>query len=229
MLKGAAIWLNRSRSAWLMIGYWVAAVAVSLLFDMPIARRVYSSGLYARVRWSHIAQLSKVPGSYYFTLVLAAILLFWHRSQTREAALVCISGLTAGLFYVIGKWIVGRRRPIFDRGVFNTRPFAFEFFHGGFQGAIYSHPNLSFPSGHVCLAFSTATALTICLPRWRVPFFLVAASVAAERVLEGAHYLSDVTAGAGLGVLAAILTARILQLPLSSRYAVDVGTRPWIA
>lgn len=211
MLKASGDRSTRRVNFWQIIALWLIAVATSFLFDQPIACRVYSSGLHLTLKFSPVAHLIKFVGTYYLTLAAGAILLVWHRSHVRAALLLSVSGIFAGLFYQVGKWILGRQRPIFDHRVFNTRPFQFKFFRGGLHGLLISQPNLSFPSGHACIAFATAAALTICLPRWAPLFYLLALAVAAERVLEGVHYLSDVTAGAGLGVLAALLTARVLQ------------------
>jgi membrane-associated phospholipid phosphatase len=197
--------------AWRVVLLWFFAVGVSFLFDQPIASRVYSSGLHLTLLFSPVAHFIKFFGTYYLTLAIAAILLVLHRSHVRAALLLCLSGMVAGLFYQAGKWIIGRQRPIFDHRILNTRPFHFEYFRDGLHGLLTSQADLSFPSGHACIAFATAAALTICIPRWALLFFLVALAVAAERVLEGVHYLSDVTAGAGFGILAALLTARILQ------------------
>ena len=69
--------------------------------------------------------------------------------------------------------------------------------------------NLSFPSGHAACAFATATALSILLPRWRGAFYAVAVLVAAERVLENGHWLSDVVAAAALGVGSVYVVRRL--------------------
>ena len=69
------------------------------------------------------------------------------------------------------------------------------------------------------MAFAAAACVAAALPRWAAAFFLWAALVAVERVLENAHYVSDVVAGAGLGILCAILvlklSGRILGGPLA--------------
>ncbi len=212
---------TRKTTAWRITLLWLFALALSLLFDEPIASRVYNSGLHLEVWSSLVAHMVKDAGTYYLTLAVAATLLLLHRSHLRGAMLLCLSGITAGLFYQVAKWIVGRQRPIFDHKILNSAPFHVEFFRGGFHGLLVSQPDLSFPSGHACIAFATATALTICLPRWAPMFFLVALAAAGERVLEGVHYLSDVTAGAGLGVLAALVTARVLRslsFPITSSH-----------
>lgn len=196
---------------WFLLILWLFAIIVASRLDAPVALRVYSSGLYNTVRWSRIAQISKAPGTYYVSLVIAAILWCWPGRGVRAACFLLLSGAVAGLFYATGKWMVGRSRPIFDNGKFNSHPFAFDYFHGGLHGLLMNHPNLSFPSGHTCLAFASATALAMMIPRWSGVFFTIALIVAAERIFEGAHYVSDVVAGAGLGVPAAIVASIILR------------------
>jgi undecaprenyl-diphosphatase len=74
----------------------------------------------------------------------------------------------------------------------------------------------SFPSGHSITAFTVATLLVLVwvnarrwpnpLAAWamRLALFGLAAAVALSRVAVAAHWPSDICAGAGLGVLAAV-------------------------
>jgi membrane-associated phospholipid phosphatase len=63
--------------------------------------------------------------------------------------------------------------------------------------------NYSFPSGHTASAFATATVLQRDLGwKFGVPAYAVAAYVATSRVQVKRHYLSDVTLGAALGIVA---------------------------
>lgn len=57
----------------------------------------------------------------------------------------------------------------------------------------------SFPSGHTIAAFSFATGAGLEAPRAAVPLALLATAVGVSRVHNGAHYPSDVLAGAALG------------------------------
>lgn len=63
--------------------------------------------------------------------------------------------------------------------------------------------NYSFPSGHSASAFATATVLQRDLG-WKVgiPAYAVASYVAASRMGANKHYLSDVLAGAAIGITA---------------------------
>ena len=61
---------------------------------------------------------------------------------------------------------------------------------------------LSFPSGHTANAFSWATvAAHYYGPKVAVPAYLVAGLVGLGRLEKNAHYLSDVMAGATLGII----------------------------
>jgi hypothetical protein len=61
----------------------------------------------------------------------------------------------------------------------------------------------SFPSGHSATTFATATVLQRHLG-WKagIPAYAVASYVAASRIQDKRHFLSDVTFGAALGIVA---------------------------
>jgi undecaprenyl-diphosphatase len=143
-----------------------------------------------------------MAGDWRFTLAVALALIAWHRDSWRPAGLLALSALVGGLLYTVVKWTAGRQRPLVYIDPLHFNPFV-----NGWQG-IFDEPNLSFPSGHTCLAFATATTLAICIPRsrWRWAFYALAAVVGIERVAENAHYVTDVIAGAALGTLSGYLT-----------------------
>lgn len=58
----------------------------------------------------------------------------------------------------------------------------------------------SFPSGHTMTAFSIALVLSYFYRGVEVPLYFMAISIAVSRVVLGMHFLSDVLAGAMLGV-----------------------------
>ena len=69
----------------------------------------------------------------------------------------------------------------------------------------------SFPSGHTSAAFTTATSISLCYPKWYViaPAYIWAVSVGYSRVYQGVHYPSDVLAGAVVGAGSAWITYKI--------------------
>ena len=99
------------------------------------------------------------------------------------------------LFVTIVKRVIGRARP---------------FVGGHLDPFLYAHPvwrpdYASMPSGHATTAFAAAVAVALLWPRLRVPMLIYAFLIAASRVVLGAHYVSDVVAGAAVGVAGALL------------------------
>ncbi|MGI5936385.1 MAG: phosphatase PAP2 family protein [Oscillospiraceae bacterium] len=80
----------------------------------------------------------------------------------------------------------------------------------------------SFPSGHACSSFASATALCLAFRKqggaWA---FLPAALISLSRVYVGVHYPTDVLAGAALGALVALavykLSCRFIKSDLTAR------------
>jgi membrane-associated phospholipid phosphatase len=178
---------------------WIGALAASLtLLDVPVADWVHRAVPVASLMW--LFMLMKVPGHFGFTLIVAAALLVGHRARWRAAAFLCLSGIMSGLLYTLAKWFVGRTRPFQGTPPFEWHPFAH-----GFSGLFVAEYH-SFPSGHTCLAFATAAAMSVLLPKWKSFFFLCATVTATERILQNSHYMSDVIAGAGFGILSMMLT-----------------------
>lgn len=193
----------RDRLPWLIL--LLAALCVAAAFDVRVSTWVHLRGLHDAVHHARWPLIAKWPGHYgYCTLPVAAVVAFATRHRWRGAALIAASGVVAGLLYTVAKWCVGRTRPFPTHGPVET-PFTFHPFNHGIAG-LWKAENQAFPSGHVCLAFATATALARLFPKGRIAFFFVASLTAVERVLEGAHYPSDVIAGAIFGITAAWLT-----------------------
>jgi membrane-associated phospholipid phosphatase len=119
---------------------------------------------------------------------------------------VFLSGALAGVNALI-KWIVGRARP-YKGEVYAIHPFPHD---GGLWGL--GGPNQSFPSGDVSLGAATAAALMILFPKWRPLFWVLILLILSERVVEGAHYMSDTVAAVGLGFVLANVSWQLLGRP----------------
>ena len=108
--------------------------------------------------------------------------------------------LDSGIASQVLKHFFGRARP----ALLDTL--------GPYHFALFSKPAIfaSFPSGHTITAFATAASLSFFLPRWTWPLlYLATLPVAASRLIIGAHYTSDVVAGALIGLACAHLTALV--------------------
>jgi undecaprenyl-diphosphatase len=131
---------------------------------------------------------------------------FW--KEWAFVQLGCISLLAAMVLLI--KFRVRRQRPV------------------GEWGRIYRNTDPhSFPSGHAARAFLIATIAAGLGPGWlAVALWIWAPLVALARVAMGVHYLSDVLAGALLGILVALIGLQIYP-PLLGWLSGAVGFSFW--
>lgn len=87
--------------------------------------------------------------------------------------------------------------------------------------APWNGPQLSskyhaFPSGHAASSTAFFTALFLARKKIGGPLLLIPALIALSRMIVGAHYLSDITMAAILGIICALLATRWTRpIPLS--------------
>lgn len=116
----------------------------------------------------------------------------------QPAARVVASELAAGVLAFAVKQTVGRPRPYTAHPDVVLRS-------DRTDRAVLARDSFGFPSGHAAFAFAAATSLSLSYPEWYVivPAQAWATTVALSRVWHGAHYPSDVLAGAALGFVVA--------------------------
>ena len=129
-------------------------------------------------------------------LWVPALIIAWFLSNSpwKELESVEFLGiiLIAALVMSI-KFLVRRRRP------------------EGEWGGIYRNTDPhSFPSGHAARSFLIATLALGLVPGWlAVVLWFWAPLVAVARVAMGVHYVSDVVAGAALGILCGLIGLQV--------------------
>lgn len=101
---------------------------------------------------------------------------------------------------IIFKQIFGRGWP--DPTYVHDHLYAFHFLRGG------PHWN-SFPSGTAAISVAVASVLWIARPHWRVVSLLVVVFLSVAVVVANYHWISDVIAGAFLGVSIGWSTVRL--------------------
>jgi membrane-associated phospholipid phosphatase len=181
------------------VRWWQAAavlggIAVAGAFDEPVERDAqqdrsrFGDQLASAVRRMGEPEVfATVPAA-----LIAAGLVTTRPGLRRGGERIAVSLALAGLLVWAGKLAVGRLRPnqTLETGVFKP-----------FSGAD------AFPSGHATMAFALATSLADETKRpWATAALMtVAAGTGWSRLNDNKHWLSDVVAGAALGVTSAQL------------------------
>lgn len=188
---------------------WTAVVAgigvagLASLVDAPLARDVERHRTAGMLRTAHdldrfgeVGVIAPTVGG----LALAGVLA--HRpALTRSALRVGAAVILSSAVTQAGKRVIGRRRPYQDPDL-DADDFA------PLSGAT------SLPSGHSAAAFAFATALgdaTGSLPA-KIGLYALAAGTAWARIVQRDHWLSDVVAGAGVGIVAGKFASGRLRL-----------------
>ena len=188
-----ALW--RRGALRLLAGLAVTAL-VFFLLDMPMLR--WAEGVQSDATESVIRIVNRFGGGMNPALVvfffLVAGVAYVERRWVSYAIAMALAGLAAGITAQIVKALVGRARPELWLGHAHYAPGS----------------STSFPSGHTVGAFALAGVLVFASrsASLRVIAFLLAAAVAMSRVLAFRHWLSDVTASAVIGLVAAWIATR---------------------
>ena len=186
-----------------------ALVAAASTLDRTVAEAVRDHVKPAVMKSFAVIAIKSLGVYYWSTIPLALVVAWRHRWHLRAAIFLLMTGLICLLGNLL-KWTLGRTRPFkLEWHSGKAVPFELQPFRGGWEGLIWQK-NLAFPSGHTMVAFATAAGLAILWPRWRWLFYIAATLVAAERVMENAHWLSDVVGAAGLAICGVHLMWRII-------------------
>lgn len=200
---------------------WTASTVVLVLLvflcdrylDAPLAYWVRDH-LYVRAEWSDLT--SDLPDLLMQVVILATSVSFVvyrlriargiHDAVTRLAQLIVWAAPLAYLVKSFLKFVFGR---------VNTR---FWLQEPGMYGFHWFQRRLGcegFPSGHMVVVVALLAALWRFYPRWRLGCLLVALLLGVALIATDYHFLSDVLAGAFLGV--AVETVVFLVLTRVSR------------
>lgn len=137
----------------------------------------------------------------YWPLWIVVALALWMSDPTSSlarwrAATLAASVTAAGLLGEIFKMLLRRERPGAHDGAYVFR---------AFTDRPFDTRGIGSPSSHAFLAFAAAATLARFYPKAAPIWYGLAIGCAVTRVLSRAHFVSDVVAGALLGLLVAAL------------------------
>ncbi len=174
--------------------------ALCLSIDMQVARFFRFEKTPSFVR--ELVQNTEPFGHGIGVVVILLVAIWLNRKQKNAYLLIGAITLGAGLCTNIAKFIIARSRP---RDLDIASIDVFQSFHGWFPYLNGFEASQSFPSGHTTVAFAFAVCLSALHPQAKGIFFFLAAFVAFGRVQCGAHFPSDVFAGAAMGWTVSVL------------------------
>lgn len=192
------------------------AFTIALTIDHVTHRAVQAPQAHREDWYRLLRVLGYVPT---WLVVALAFLLTDRRRPRVEGAwwparglyLAC-SVIAAGLGSELLKLLIRRERPQ------GNGQYAFR----SFMEDTLSTSGLGLPSGHAMVAFGGAFALARLLPASSGLWYAMAAGCALTRLLDGAHYLSDVT----LAAIGGYAAAWALWAPFARRMRPrEIGTR----
>ena len=173
----------------------VALIALSMLADGWVAEHVR----YGRVYETDWGRMLRNFGYLPFWLLAAIALALNDRESKkwwRRGALLAAAPTAAGIVGELLKILVRRMRPP-DVGTAYT--------FRAYSDHPFSSRGIGFPSSHAVVAFGAAAILSRLFPRAKWVWYAAAIGCAVSRLLAHAHYLSDVVAGASIGIAVAAL------------------------
>lgn len=198
---------DQSPLSWTIV-FLIVVLMVMAVFDQPV--RAYALALDPYLR--SILKALTAPGNAAWPLGLGLLALLVLRPAIRQASwreAVALKRLQTCILFVMGavaasgmlasvtKNVIGRARPMTAEG--GTLELSFLAFDPGWA---------SFPSGHATTATAMMVALALIWPRHGLGFVTLGILMALTRCLLGAHWLSDVIAGAALGTLVTLALRR---------------------
>jgi lipid A 4'-phosphatase len=210
---GRRAWVSPGGRAALGIGTIAMLIVISIaLVDRPVASSLHGRDSDLRSLFDFIGRLGLTYG-YVIVFGLTFGMLHWGsllprlrpfavpmRALSAVPAFLFLSISASGIMVDVLKVIFGRSRPklFFQSDIYD------------FSWLSWRPDYWSFPSGHSATIVALMTALWCLWPQHLLFYILAAAIVAVSRVVVGAHYLSDVLAGALVAVLTTCYVARLL-------------------
>jgi membrane-associated phospholipid phosphatase len=200
-------------SDWIKIGGFAAVItAVALFADKPINRFAMNIRNESSTSVSVSSYVTNFGGAYeaYTLAAFAAYGYIFKKEKTKTTTWLATQAyLSAALIETSLKYLTGRQRPSYynpatgqNNNIFHGPFYQFTKDQNGNKPPSDSYT--SFPSGHTTVAFAAATvfAMEYRDTKWApILAYSVSSLIGLSRIMQNAHWASDVMVGAALGYL----------------------------
>lgn len=136
----------------------------------------------------------------YILLGIMVLYILFHNYPFREKIMTGVSALLAGWIARYG--VTEHIRMFWNR----PRPFISHNVH-----QLLSENSYSFPSGHSTFFFAFSTIIYFHHKKLGIFFYGATICMTLARVMAGVHYLSDIIAGAVVGIISAWVTCKYIN------------------
>jgi membrane-associated phospholipid phosphatase len=193
---------------WKRLGAGALVIGGFALTDESVQK--FMLKLRDRNPWVHnVSEFVTNTGGPYEAITLGAItsygILFKNEKLKTTGLLASQSYITSAAIQTILKLISGRQRPyVYHPDQVEVEPKFHGPFHSPFRDINGKRLSSSFPSGHTTGAFAAATVFAMEYsdrPLVRIIAYSSASLIGLSRITENKHWVSDVLAGAALGLL----------------------------
>jgi membrane-associated phospholipid phosphatase len=201
---------NKRRDTFLLIALSCSIVLSYVYIDRSLAEICLHDSAWSLAPF--FTMIKKLGLSSWYLIGSVLFYLYFHfiyknKFYSHHALFLFSAVAVSGIVTDIIKVIAGRYRPsmYFEHGLYG-----FDFFH------IHSVMN-SFPSGHTTTAFALAMYIAYYWPKFSSIGWILAIAVGISRVALTYHYLSDVLAGAFIG----IMTVKVLIIYWPEKFSLS--------
>jgi membrane-associated phospholipid phosphatase len=219
-----AYWFPSTRRLIALAGLTSLVGVMVAVWDVPLSSFLRFGDLPGDVRKT--IALSETFGHFSGALIVLSILIYIDDKNRRRLVAGLAFTAVSGLFANSAKWFFDRLRPhVIDRvlaGDYDLPPelegrVPLDGWIGvlGFtesSASFWDATHRSFPSGHAAVAIALAIALSIAYPKGRFIFSAIGILACYQRVYSGAHFLSDVFAGATIALAVAAISSWLMRL-----------------
>lgn len=191
---------------------WMLAIAfavvgvISSFWDLEISRLATSIKIPGDLRKG--IHLSEAFAHFSGVVVILGTLLIVDIKNRARLIQACLLVTTSGVVSNAAKYIIPRYRPhSLDQASIPIQS-SWETWGVPWSGSWFEEAVRSFPSGHSATAVALAIALSWIYPRGRWVFAVLAFMACLQRLVSGAHFLSDIMAGSDIAVLVSLVFYR---------------------